>query len=222
MRADHGSDPGGGRLRADPQGGVALERGFFARPAPVVARDLVGRLLVRRDEGLLARIVETEAYTQDDPACHGYQRRTTRNAPLYGPPGHAYVYRSYGIHWCLNTVTGVEGVASGVLIRAAEPVEGLDVMAARRSVTRERDLLRGPAKLTVAFAVDGSFSGRDVCGPEAVLSYADDGTRPEVRVGPRVGVSAAADRPWRFFAASSPYVSAYRRSPRAPAVEPPR
>ena len=203
-----------------------LPRAFFARPAPTVARDLVGKLLLRRDEGLVARIVETEAYTQHDPASHGYRGRTERNAPLYGPPGHAYVYRSYGIHWCLNTATGVDGVASGVLIRAAEPLIGQATMRSRRStiVGRKvavansnlstRDLLRGPARLTVAFGIDGSFSGRDVCDGD-VLGFGDDGVAPRVASGPRVGVSAAADWPWRFFVVGSPYVSAYKRSPRA-------
>ena len=197
----------------------ALSRGFFARPAPSVARDLVGKLLIHREDGLVARIVETEAYTQHDPASHAYGGRTARNAPLFGPPGHAYVYRSYGIHWCLNTATGVDGVASGVLIRAAEPLEGIALMTQRRASTAFRDLLRGPARLTVAFAIDGSISGRDLCdsGP---LGYEDDGLAPPVTSGPRVGVSHAADWPWRFVLAGSPYVSAYKRSPRARAAAP--
>ena len=194
---------------------VRLSRSFFARPAPSVARDLVGKLLVRTGADLTARVVETEAYTQHDPASHAYRRRTVRNAPLYGPPGHAYVYRSYGIHWCLNTSTGVDGVASGVLIRAAVPVHGIELMAERRGGVAERDLLRGPAKLTIAFAIDGSHSGTDVCG-DGAIGYVDDGCRPPVVAGPRVGVSVAADWPWRFMARGSPYVSAYRRSPRAP------
>lgn len=208
-----------------------LDRDFFARPAPSVARDLVGKLLVRTSgEGeldlpapqprqLVVRVVETEAYTQHDPASHGYGRRTMRNAPLYGPPGHAYVYRSYGIHWCLNTSTGVDGVASGVLIRAAEALEGVEVMAQRRPGVAARELLRGPAKLTIALAIDGSMTGDDLC-TGGRLRCADDGSRPPVVSGPRVGVTAAADWPWRFAARGSPFVSAYRRSPRAPA--PPR
>lgn len=203
-----------------------LDRAFFARPAPSVARDLVGRLLLRTDEGLVARIVETEAYTQHDPACHAYRRRTDRNAPLYGPPGHAYVYRSYGVHWCLNTSTGVDGVAAGVLVRAARPLEGLARMAARRPAASTRDLLRGPGRLTAAFGIDGSLSGADLCGPEdgRVVGYADDGARPRIRSGPRVGVRLAADWPWRFWVPDSAFVSAYTRSPRAPraAVAPDR
>jgi DNA-3-methyladenine glycosylase len=194
-----------------------LARPFFARPAATVARDLVGKLLVHHGTPLVARVVETEAYTQHDPASHAYGGRTARNSPLYGPPGHAYVYRSYGIHWCLNTASGVDGVAAGVLIRAAEPVAGIAVMSERRGGVAERDLLRGPARLTVAFAIDGSYSGTDVCDG-AALGYGDDGDRPAVVAGPRVGVSVAADWPWRFMARASPYVSAYRRSPRAPAL----
>jgi DNA-3-methyladenine glycosylase len=196
-----------------------LRRGFFAREAPAVAADLVGKLLVRADDGLVARIVETEAYMQHDPACHAYQRRTARNEPLYGPPGHAYVYFSYGMHWCLNTATGVDGVAEGVLIRAAEPLEGLDVMQERRGGVRERDLLRGPARLAKAYGLDGAWSGRDLCGTAAAspLHLADDDTRPEVAAGPRVGVSKAADWPWRFSVPGSRWVSPYTRSPRAPA-----
>jgi DNA-3-methyladenine glycosylase len=195
-----------------------LARPFFARPAPEVARDLVGMLLVRADERLAARIVETEAYMQHDPACHAYRRRTARNAPLYGPPGHAYVYFTYGMHWCLNVATGADGIAEGVLIRAAEPLDGVASMQARRAGVLERDLLRGPARLASAYGLDGTWSGRDVCGPGAAspLHLADDGTRPETIAGPRVGVSQAADWPWRFSVPGSPWVSSYTRSPRAP------
>ena len=211
-----GADPPGNGLRV-------LPRAFFARPAPSVARDLVGKVLQGSD-GVAARIVETEAYTQHDPACHAYQRRTARNEPIYGPPGHAYVYRSYGVHWCLNTSTGTDGVAAGVLIRAAEPLRGVEVMRARRPRSSPRDLLRGPGRLTAAFAIDGTLSGADLVGdgthtgdvPVSGLCYLDDGARPQVRSGPRVGVSRAAEWPWRFFVPGSPFVSPYSRSPRAP------
>jgi DNA-3-methyladenine glycosylase len=192
-----------------------LERAFFARPAPDVARDLVGKLLIRADERLSARIVETEAYTQDDPACHAYGGRTQRNAPLFGPPGHAYVYFTYGMHWCLNTATGREGRGEGVLLRAAEPLAGLDRMRSRRGRhLRDRDLLRGPARLAQAFGLDGAWSSTDLCD-DGPLRLADDGTRPAVETSPRVGVVAAADRTWRFVAAGSPWASAYKRHPRA-------
>lgn len=193
---------------------TALPRTFFARHATAVAPDLVGKLLVRSDDGLRARIVEVEAYTEDDPACHAYGRTTARTAPLRGPAGHAYVYRSYGVHWCFNVATGDDGVAQGCLIRAAEPLDGLPLMRDRRSRDDDLELLRGPAKLCEAYAIDGTMSGADVCdgGP---LGFADDGARPDVAAGPRVGVSQAADLPWRFYAADSPWVSTYRRSPRA-------
>lgn len=194
---------------------TSLGRGFFARPAPAVAHDLVGMLLHHPGDGMTARVVEVEAYTQDDPACHAYGRRTARNAPLWGPPAHAYVYRSYGVHWCFNVSTGHDGVAQGCLIRAAEPLEGLQHMRARRGSARDVELLRGPAKLCEAFAITGAMSGVDLADGGPVAFY-DDGTRPDVADGPRVGVSQAADWPWRFYVRRSPWVSAYRRSPRAP------
>ena len=195
-----------------------LGRDFFARTAPVVARSLVGKLLVRTDEGLVARIVEVEAYTRHDPACHAHPGPTTRNAPLFGPPGHAYVYFSYGMHWCLNTTTGSPGVGQGCLLRAAEPLEGIETMRSRRGAAGDRDLLRGPARLAQAFGLDGSWSGVDLCGT-GPLSLYDDGTRPVVTAGPRVGVSKAPDWPWRFRIPGSPWASPYKRNPRAPAAE---
>jgi DNA-3-methyladenine glycosylase len=200
-------------------------RAFFARDATVVAPELVGVLLGVPGEGLWARVVEVEAYTQDDPACHAYRRRTERNAPLWGPPGHAYVYRSYGVHWCFNVSTGVDGVAQGCLVRAARPLAGLDHMRARRGGASDRELLRGPAKLCAALGITGTFSGRDLCGPGPLEFRADGDRPPRTIAGPRVGVSQAADVPWRFYEADSRWVSAYRRSPRAPrrgVVDPPR
>lgn len=193
---------------------VPLSRDFFARPALEVARELVGKLLVRADDGLIARIVEAEAYTGDDPASHAYGGLTVRNAPLWGPPGHAYVYRSYGVHWCLNTSTDSDGVAGGCLLRAAEPLGGLVTMRLRRGGVLDRDLLRGPGRLGQAFGLDGSWSGRDLCDG-APLGLADDGVGPPVEAGPRVGVGRAADRPWRFMVPGNPWVSPYKRSPRA-------
>jgi DNA-3-methyladenine glycosylase len=191
-----------------------LDRDFFARAAPEVAPDLVGKLLIRADEGLVARIVEVEAYTEDDPACHAYGGPTTRNAPLFGPPGHAYVYFTYGMHWCLNTSTGEEGRGEGCLLRAAEPMAGVEVMQDRRGErVRPRELLRGPARLAQAFGLDGTWSGTDLCDGGA-LTLADDGDRPRVVATPRTGVASAADTVWRFAAADSPWVSAYKRHPR--------
>lgn len=201
-------------------GSRRLGRAFFARSALDVAPDLVGVMLVPVDGEVVVRVVETEAYTGDDPACHAYRGRTARNAPLFGPPGHAYVYRSYGIHWCLNVATGADGLAEGVLLRAAEPVAGLEVIRARRGDrVAERDLLRGPGRLTQALAIDGSLSGADLCAADARLQLYADGAAPEIAAGPRVGVSQAADRPWRFAAAGSRWVSPYSRNPRAPRSE---
>jgi DNA-3-methyladenine glycosylase len=177
----------------------------------MVAHDLVGKLLICAPEGLVARLVEVEAYMQDDPACHAYGRRTPRLEPLYGPPGHAYVYFTYGMHWCANVSTGVDGIAEGCLLRAAEPLAGLDVIRRRRGgKVADRDLLRGPARLAQAFGLAYADSGRDLCngGP---LHFADDGCSPSVETGPRVGVAAAPDVEWRFVMADSPWVCPYKR-----------
>lgn len=194
---------------------AVLARAFFARHAPQVARDLVGMVLCRHDDDVAARIVEVEAYTHDDPASHAYGGRTVRNAPMWGPAGHAYVYRSYGMHWCFNVSTGADGVGQGCLIRAAEPLRGHEWMRAHRPVARDVDLLRGPAKLCQAFGIVGAMSGSDLCS-DGVMHLHDDGTRPAVVEGPRVGVSQAADWQRRYYAAGSEWVSPYRRSPRAP------
>jgi DNA-3-methyladenine glycosylase len=197
-----------------------LDRAFFARPAEEVAHDLVGKVLVRADDDLLARLVEVEAYTEDDPASHAFRGRTPRTAPMFGPAGHAYVYFTYGMHWCANVSAGEDGAGEAVLLRAAEPLAGLERMRARRGEgRRDRDLLRGPARLAQAFGLDGAWSGRDLCpnGSGAVLHVADDGVAlPLVRT-PRVGVVEAADWPRRFAAEGNPWVSPYKRHPRAPA-----
>ena len=191
-----------------------LTRRFFARPAPQVAPDLLGKLLVKADDGIVARIVEVEAYTDTDEASHAFRGPTARNAPMFGPPGHAYVYFTYGMHWCMNTVTGKEGHGQGCLLRAAEPLEGMEVLRARRGNAKDRDLLRGPGRLGQGFGLSRDDSGADLCdgGP---LFLADDGERPAIATGPRVGVSLAADEPWRFWIPDSPWVSVYKRSPRA-------
>jgi DNA-3-methyladenine glycosylase len=198
-------------------GAPRLPRDFFARPAPQVAPDLLGKLLVKADDGIVVRIVETEAYTDTDPASHAFRGLTARNAPMFGPPGHAYVYFTYGMHWCMNTVTGEDGAGQGCLLRAAEPVEGHDVIRSRRGNAKDRDLLRGPGRLGQALGLGRQDSGIDLCdgGP---LYLADDGQRPAVQNGPRVGVSLGADKTWRFWVADSTWVSVYKRHPRAPAA----
>ena len=156
-------------------------------------------------DGVGGRIVEVEAYDHEDPAAHGFRGPTARNASMFGPPGHAYVYRSYGIHWCLNLVCEDEGSASAVLIRALEPLAGLDVMRARRGVDEPRLLCSGPGRLCQALAVTRDHDRRPLDEPPFEL-------RPRDRVrdlvtGPRVGITKAAERPWRYGLAGSRYLS---------------
>ena len=187
-----------------------LPRSFYARPATVVARHLLGRLLVRLlpEVTLVGRIVECEAYQEDDPASHSFRGPTARTRVMFGPPGNLYVYFSYGMHFAMNVVTGRDGEGSAVLLRAVEPLEGLDVMRAARSQTDPRLLCAGPGRLTQAFRVDLRHNGLDLtAGRELYIARgrALPGTR--VGVSPRVGISLARDRPWRFFEAGSVFVS---------------
>lgn len=189
------------------------------------ARDLLGVLLVREVDGteVVARIVETEAYREDDPASHTYGRRTPRVEPMFGPPGTAYVYRSYGVHWCLNVAVEEEGVGAAVLLRAAVVLAGHEAVRRRRPTAHtDRDLLRGPGNLCRGLEIDApTHDGADLLGGGEGLHLADDGWRPaagRIVVGPRVGVRLAADVPWRFHLADTAEVSRYVRSPRAPAA----
>jgi DNA-3-methyladenine glycosylase len=201
-----------------------LERADLDRPAPEAARQLLGRLLVRlEDDGseTIARIVETEAYRQGDPASHSSVGRTPRTEPMFGRPGTAYVYRSYGVHWCLNVAAEEEGVGAAVLLRAARLLTGHELVRPRRPAARtDRDLLRGPGRLTAALDVDAPRHDRgDLVTGVAGLALVQDDWRPEsgqVRAGPRVGIRLAAERPWRFHLAGVAAVSPYRRHPRAP------
>jgi DNA-3-methyladenine glycosylase len=156
-------------------------------------------------DGVGGRIVEVEAYQPDDPAAHGFRGRTARNASMFGPAGHAYVYRSYGLHWCLNFVCGPEGCASAVLVRALEPTRGLEAMRARRGLDDVRLLCSGPGRLCQALAVTRSLDGVPLDRPPFALRPAV-GT-PAVVVGPRIGLTKAADRPWRYGLAGSRFVS---------------
>jgi DNA-3-methyladenine glycosylase len=191
--------------------GRRFSRSFFGRSALAVAPDLLGHDLVRvLPDGtqLRARIVETEAYEQHDPASHAYRGRTRRNEVMFGPPGHLYVYLTYGMHHCMNVVTGEAGHACAVLLRAAEPLEGLDQMAARRGADRDRDLCSGPARWAQAFEVDRGFDGDDVVsGTRIWLEWADGIREDRIVAGPRIGVTQAADRPWRFCVSGSPWLS---------------
>ena len=183
-----------------------MNRQFFDRSVHEVARDLIGcRLAIGPTAGI---IVETEAYEASDPACHAYVGRTARNEVLFGPPGHAYVYLSYGIHSLLNFVTEPEGTASAVLIRALEPTDGIDLMRERRGQERIEALCSGPGKLAEALGIDLSLNGADLFQPPFELSEpAGEWATVEVVTGPRIGITKAADLPWRYSVSGSRYVS---------------
>lgn len=194
-----------------------VPRSFFDRSVLDVAPGLLGKLLVVNLGGstVTGRIVETEAYgADDDPASHAYQRRTHRNAVMFGPPGHLYMYFIYGMHWCANVVTGAEGDASAVLIRALEPVAGVPEMQARRTGRRDRDLTNGPGKLSAALGLTGAQNFSDLTGHPSVVQIRDDGTPPPDAPGvsSRVGISVAQDYLWRFYIAGNPWVSRARPS----------
>ncbi|TML35980.1 MAG: DNA-3-methyladenine glycosylase [Actinobacteria bacterium] len=176
---------------------------FFARSVHDVAPDLIGVTLLI--DGIGGRIVEAEAYDHEDPASHGYRGRTERNASMFGPPGHAYVYRSYGIHWCLNLVCEEEGVANAVLIRAIEPTYGLDEMRKRRGVDDPRLLCSGPGKLCQALGVTREHDGLPLDRPPFELRPREG--HVEVVAGPRIGITRAAELPWRYAETGSRYLS---------------
>jgi len=184
--------------------GARLERSFFARSVHEVARDLVGCRLFFEGRGGI--VVETESYERDDPACHAYAGLTDRTEVLFGPPGRAYVYLSYGIHSLLNAVAEPEGEAAAVLIRALEPTAGLEQMRARRGGRPDRELCSGPGKLTEALGVDLDSNGADL-ERDPFLLLGPAGEPPAVVTGPRIGITKAVERPWRFCAAGSPFVS---------------
>ena len=180
-----------------------LHRRFFARVVHAVAPDLIGATLLYRGAG--GTIVEVEAYDQTDPAAHSYRGRTPRNAVMFGPPGHAYVYRSYGIHWCLNLVCEPEGSAGAVLIRALQPTAGLAAMRRRRGVREERLLCAGPGRLCQALGITGDDDGRTLEPPWFELRART--AVPEIAVGPRIGLSVAVDEPWRYGLKGSRFLS---------------
>jgi DNA-3-methyladenine glycosylase len=182
-----------------------LGAGFFARSVHEVARDLIGCGLYFEGRGGI--VVETESYERNDPACHAYVGLTDRTEILFGPPGRAYVYLSYGIHSLLNAVAEPEGEAAAVLIRAIEPLAGLDEMRGRRGVGRDLDLCSGPGKLTEALGVGLERNGADLGAEPFLLLPREAGWSGEIVTGPRVGISKAVERPWRFSLAGSPHVS---------------
>ncbi|MGW1379028.1 DNA-3-methyladenine glycosylase [Streptomyces sp. NPDC002446] len=198
---------------------MPLHRDFFARPVVDVAPDLLGRTLVRHtpDGPIELRLTEVEAYDgETDPGSHAYRGRTARNATMFGPPGHAYVYFIYGMWFSLNAVCGPEGQASGVLLRAGEILTGTRLAAARRPKARNtNELAKGPARLATALDIDRTLDGADLCaGGRAPLTLLH-GSPPDpgrVRNGPRTGVGGdGADHPWRYWIADDPTVSPYRR-----------
>ncbi len=178
---------------------------FFDRSVHTVARELIGcRLLYGGCGGF---IVETESYERDDPACHAYVGLTARTDVLFGPPGRAYVYLSYGIHSLLNAVAEPEGVAAAVLIRALQPTTGLGQMRARRGDRPDLDLCSGPGKLTEALGIGLDANGTDLGEEPFLLAPRESTWHGEIITGPRVGITKAVDLPWRFSLAGSPYVS---------------
>jgi DNA-3-methyladenine glycosylase len=186
-----------------------LKRDFFARSVHEVAPDLIGVTLLV--DGVGGRIVEVEAYDQEDPASHAHRGRTPRNAAMFGPPGHAYVYRSYGIHWCLNLVCREEGVPEAVLLRALEPTSGLALQRSRRGVEDLRGLCSGPGKLCQALGITGEHDGLALDLPPFELVEREGA--PEIVTAPRVGITRATELSWRYLEVGSPYLS--RGRPRA-------
>ncbi|NBC87635.1 MAG: DNA-3-methyladenine glycosylase [Bacteroidetes bacterium] len=192
---------------------------FFARDTLLVARDMLGTHLVRRNpdgSARIGRVVETEAYTQDDPAFHGWGlldpetgtlRHEGRAADLFKPPGTAYVYLIYGMHWLLNVVTEREGVGGAVLVRAVEPIEGIDRMRTSRSVEQDRDLTNGPGKLTQAFGIDGDDHTRDLTDPPIFFTRGHPVPDEQVDTTSRIGISKGVDRSWRFLIRGNRFVS---------------
>lgn len=180
-----------------------IDRDFFARRVHEVAPDLIGVTLLV--DGVGGRIVEVEAYDQEDPASHAYAGRTARNASMFGPAGHAYVYRSYGIHWCLNLVCGEEGTAEAVLVRALEPTTGIDEQRGRRGLDDVRLLAAGPGRLCQALGITRDHDGLPLDRPPFLL---EPGLEvPEVVTGPRIGITRATELPWRYGLAGSRFLS---------------
>ena len=190
---------------AAPALGDPLDAGFFARPVAEVAPDLVGcSLLVG---GVGGTIAEVERYQQDDPASHSFRGAVGRAAVMFGEPGRLYVYRSYGLHWCLNVVCEPEGRGAAILVRALAPTHGLDVMRARRAGVADRLLCAGPGRLCAALGVNGRLDGAAAVGPGAA-AWVGARTGPvEIATGPRIGITKAQERPWRYGLAGSRHLS---------------
>lgn len=200
----------------------AWRRDDLAVDAVAAAQTLLGSVLVvvePDDTELAVRVVETEAYRESDPASHSSRGPTARTRVMFGPPGHAYVYFTYGMHHCLNVVCEPDGVGAAVLLRAAVPLTAVDRIRGRRGARPDRELLAGPGRLTAGLGIDRRNDGQDLLG-DGPIRLEDDGWRPAadaIATGPRVGVRTAADVPWRFHVAGVAEVSRYVRHPRAPA-----
>jgi DNA-3-methyladenine glycosylase len=180
-----------------------LRKSFFSRSVLEVAPELIGATLLCKGVGGV--IVELEAYRQTDPAAHSFNGRTERNAVMFGPPGYAYIYRSYGIHWCLNFVCEPEGSASAVLIRALAPTQGLSAMRRRRGVAEERLLCSGPGRLCEALGITDAHYGLALDQPPfEIFARKED---VDIAVGPRIGLTKAVDQPWRFGLKGSRFLS---------------
>ncbi len=188
----------------NPSGGsLPLQRDYFARSAHELGPELLGAtLLVNGVGGVL---IELEIYDQNDPASHSYRGRTKRNASMFGPPGQAYVYRSYGVHWCLNIVCSAAGEASALLVRALEPTQGIEQMIERRGNSNLRQLCSGPGKVCQALGVNGDLDGLPLDAPPFQLTARE--LEPEILRCKRVGITRARERPWRLCIAESPYLS---------------
>lgn len=189
----------------------------FSAPAPNVAAQLIGITVLV--DGVGGRIVETEAYDEDDAASHCFGGLTPRNAAMFGPPGRLYVYRSYGLHWCMNFVCREQGRGAGVLIRALEPTDGIEVMRQRRGLEDVRLLCAGPGRLTQALAIDSAFNAHPLDAHPLQLRARSGGSEVQLLSGPRIGISKAVEEPWRFGEKGSRYLS---RSFRLPAAAPDR
>ena len=196
-----------------------LPQSFYDRETEQVARDLLGAVLeCRTPEGIASgRIVETEAYLgEHDLACHAAAGRTTRTAPLYGPPGIAYVYFIYGMYWCFNAVTRAEHQPSAVLVRAIEPIIGIELMRARRPhARRDADLTNGPGKLCLALGIDGRLNWKPLQKPPLLIRAGDEIPDRDVVVTPRIGITQAAEWPLRWYVRDNPFVSGKRRTPKS-------
>ena len=185
---------------------MRLERDFYARSVHDVARDLIGCTV--RHAGAAGLVVETESYHMDEAACHAHAGVTNRTSTLFGPPARAYVYFSYGVHSLLNAVAETEGVGAAVLIRALEPLDGIDLMRSRRRLERAEDLCSGPGKLTQALGIGLELNGSSlVDGPIEVLAREPGARTPRIVLGERIGITKAVDLPWRFCDADSRHVS---------------